>query len=158
MISIGATGLAYQALDALVDAKQIGAHFRAEDPAVLERRVNARGSALFDDDEYELGGIQIGGAGKGHQFAVALLMNNVNTNALGRFAPDDDQTDGLRAFFYAGETPEALANSFAAAQQRIEVWAPSGSWDRTARAWELGGASDGMRFMGCIVVYRAIQG
>jgi hypothetical protein len=126
--------------------------YRAEDPAVLERVIDEAGIAL-ELGGYKLGGIHMAGAGKGLQVAVSVLWTTGNV-ILGRWWNGTSGGNGLKIFFWKGETPEAIEASFAEASARMEAWAPPGSWTRTIRAWEFGGASDGMQFMGCMVVDR----
>jgi hypothetical protein len=121
---------------------------------VLEAEVNAEGLRQFDPDGRDLAGIHLGGSGKGLEVAVSCLFTQDAVN-LGRFA--DDTSDGLRAFFWSGETPEALEAAYVAMRARLAAWAPFPTWFRDIRAWELSGSSDGLNYMGCMLIYRVLQ-
>lgn len=153
MLAVGATGLTYQTLGALGSGNTAIVNVRAQSLEVLERQVNARGRIENNEYSRNLGAIHIAGSGKGLEVMVSMFMQ-VGAPNLGAFTSDDED-DGLRAFFYGGETPEALWTSFRQAQVRADAWAPVGdSWVREFRAWEFGGASDGLRFVGCFVMHR----
>jgi hypothetical protein len=150
-LAIDATALTYTPIIDPISGDQDYVVLRAEDPAVLEEEVNAAGVAQRSDGR-NLNAIRMAGAGKGHQFAVSIRFSRQAPD-LGGWFPGGGAT--LRAFFYGGETPEALALSFAEAQQRIQAWAPPGTYNtRTVRAWESAGSSDGARHMGMILLNR----
>lgn len=156
MLAIGASNLSYPELDVLASHNEVALYVSDEDPVALERDANAWGTLYRSLPDWRgghvLAGIHLSGAGKGLRFTVAMFMNRTGAN-LGTFNPNPEG-DGLRLFFWKGETPQAFMAEYAKVQQRIEAWAPGGTHTREMRAWELAGASNGLQFMGCVLVYR----
>jgi hypothetical protein len=126
-------------------------HFvRAEDPLVLENQVNAIGQAEANLSRL-LGGIQIAGAGKGHQFMVGMLFSEVGLPSGNQFATGE--LLGLRAFCFHGETPEALERNKELARARMLAF--TATWpDLDYRACEVAGANSGTVYMGLVLVER----
>jgi hypothetical protein len=127
-------------------------HFaRAEDPLVLENQVNAIGVAE-EALNRGLGGIQIAGAGKGHQFMVGMLFSEVGIPTGNGFAVGE--LAGLRAFCFKGETPEALERNKELA--RLRMLAFVSEWpDLEYRACEVAGANSGSVYMGMLLIRRS---
>jgi hypothetical protein len=124
---------------------------RASDPLVLEQQINTIGQAQAVLGR-PLGGIQLGGSGKGEQFAAQLLFAVTDTPIVG-MAFALGAGDGIRVFCFKGETPEAINNNKNLALQRALAF--TGSFDfQEYRGFELAGSNDGMSYMGLIVVYR----
>jgi hypothetical protein len=139
-------------LDATEDVMR---YARAADPLVLEAQVNALGVAeglIADPGPRSLAGIQLGGAGKGHQFMVTMLFTRTGQPVENEFAVDEEHP-GLRAFFYAGETPEALRLAKDLALLRAVAF--TDTWtDNDYRGFEISGANDGLVYMGMFLVRR----
>jgi hypothetical protein len=157
MIYTNATGLVFPSFTGGADdpaTPDVIRHCRAAEPLVLENQVNAIGQAESALGRY-LMGIQIGGAGKGHQFAVNLLFDAEGTTTGMKFALDPDG-NGIRAFCFKGETAEALSRNKDLAMLRVQQFV-SGTWIKLEyRGFEVSGANDGMVYMGILLIHREL--
>jgi hypothetical protein len=129
---------------------------RAADPLVLEAQVNALGVAEASIPAPEpgpryLAGMQLGGAGKGYQFMVTMLFTRTGMPAENIWAVEAGP--GLRAFFYQGETPEALERNKNLALARAVAFV--GEFEHPEyRGFEVAGSNDGLVYMGMFLVNR----
>jgi hypothetical protein len=139
----------------LVGTDDVMRYARAADALVLEAHVNAIGQAEAalggEPGPRYLAGIQLAGAGQGRQFLVAMLFSREGQPPGNEFARSLGA--GLRAFFYGGETAEALGRSKQLALGRAREFVGQDLVGEY-RGFELAGSSDGTVYLGMFLVNR----
>jgi hypothetical protein len=133
---------------------------QGNDPLVLEERVNALGRQDFVANGRFLAGIQIAGGGKGNVFTVMMVQSTSGAppslvDADHHFTGDDDST-GLKAFFFQASSEAELQNQMLKANARAQAFV-TGFATPEMRGIEIAGSNDGPEFMGMMLVWRGAQ-